>query len=253
MGRHAQGRCREPHARLAVHQGARSSTGHTRAQARAIVAVEPDVIVNGQRFTQFHDKLAKLVPDATVLALDPREDKPFADELKRQTTVLGEVFDKKAEATKLTDDFDAAIARAKEAYNGQDTVMAVIASGGKLGYVAPRTGRSSAVFDCSAEAPLEVDDSRPTTGDDIGRGDASQPTGSRPGRDAAWRADRGGYKARQRGSRRAAAMKSVTQSRAERVTACDTYTNEGSRPTQEFLNDSHALEGRADNARVERP
>src|SRR5690606_29235489 len=46
---------------------------HNEPDLEAIVAADPDVVVNGQRFTQFHDKIAELVPDATILALDPRE------------------------------------------------------------------------------------------------------------------------------------------------------------------------------------
>lgn len=84
---------------------------HREPNLEAVVAVEPDLIVNGQRFAQYHDDFLKLSPNATVLELDPRDGEPFDAELKRQISVLGEVFGKQAEAKKVNDDFDAAIDR----------------------------------------------------------------------------------------------------------------------------------------------
>ena len=50
---------------------------HNEPDLEAVVAAEPDLIVNGQRFAQFHDDFVSLVPDATVLELDPRDGEPF--------------------------------------------------------------------------------------------------------------------------------------------------------------------------------
>src|SRR5699024_6416454 len=85
-------------------------------------------------------------------------------------TVLGEVFDKQDEAAALVADFEAAIARAQEAYDGQSTVMGVITSGGEIGYSAPGHGRTlGPVFDILDLAPaLEVPEaSEDHQGDDI--------------------------------------------------------------------------------------
>src|SRR5690625_5590986 len=65
------------------------------------------------------------------LELDPRDDEDFDEELKRQTTVLGEVFDKQDEANELIEDFDASIERARKAYNGEDKAMGLITSAGR--------------------------------------------------------------------------------------------------------------------------
>ena len=65
---------------------------HSEPNLELIVAAEPDVVVIGQRFTQYYDDIAALVPEATLIELDPRDGEPFAEELKRQVTVLGEVF-----------------------------------------------------------------------------------------------------------------------------------------------------------------
>ncbi|WP_336646622.1 siderophore ABC transporter substrate-binding protein [Microbacterium sp. USHLN186] len=143
---------------------------HNEPDLESVVAVAPDLIVNGQRFTQHHDKLAALVPEATILELDPREGEPFDDELKRQVTVLGEVFGKQKDAKKLVDDFDAAIARVKDAYDEADSVMAVTTSGGQIGYIAPHVGRTlGPIFDIAGLTPaLQVEGATDDhQGDDI--------------------------------------------------------------------------------------
>ena len=61
--------------------------------------------------------------------------------LKDSTITLGKIFDKNEEAEKLVADFDKAIENAKSAYNGTDTVMSVIVSGGNIGFSAPHSGR----------------------------------------------------------------------------------------------------------------
>src|SRR5699024_8134457 len=89
---------------------------HREPDLESGVAADPDLIVNGQRFTQYTDGIAELVPEATILTLDPRDDEPFDAELKRQTSVLGEVFGKESEAEQLNSELDAAIERVKPAY-----------------------------------------------------------------------------------------------------------------------------------------
>ena len=116
---------------------------HREPDLEKVVEAKPDLIVNGQRFAQFHDDLAKLAPDATVLELDPRDGEDFDAELRRQTTVLGEVFGKQDEAKKLIEDFDASIQRAKAAYDSDDKTMGLITSAGDIGYAAPSVGRTS--------------------------------------------------------------------------------------------------------------
>ncbi|NYF98430.1 siderophore ABC transporter substrate-binding protein [Janibacter cremeus] len=143
---------------------------HREPDLEAVVAVEPDLIINGQRYADHHDKLAELVPDATILELDPREGQPFDEELKRQTSVLGEVFDEQDSAQQINDDFDAAIERATGAYDSGETVMGLNTSGGEFGYVAPGNGRViGPMFDVlGLEPALEVEDgSDDHQGDDI--------------------------------------------------------------------------------------
>ncbi|WP_025778489.1 siderophore ABC transporter substrate-binding protein [Brevibacterium sp. VCM10] len=143
---------------------------HREPDLEKVVEAEPDLIVNGQRFAQFHDDLAKLAPDATVLELDPRDGEDFDAELRRQTEVLGEVFGKQDEAKALVDDLDASIERAQSAYDDSDKVMGLITSAGDIGYAAPSVGRTvGPVFDIlDLDPALEVDEgSEDHQGDDI--------------------------------------------------------------------------------------
>ena len=143
---------------------------HRDPNLEALVAAEPDLIISGQRFSKFDAQIKELAPDVPLINLEPREGQPFDQELIREVTDLGEIFGKQDEAKKLVDDFNASIERAKKAYDGSSTVMAVDVSGGNIGYVAPGKGRTwGPVFDLLGLKPaLEVEGSTDShTGDDI--------------------------------------------------------------------------------------
>ncbi len=142
---------------------------HNEPDLEAVVAAEPDLIINGQRFAQYYEDLRTLAPEAAVVELDPREGEPFDAELKRQVTVLGQILGHEAEAQELVDAFDAAVARVRAAYDPADTVMAVITSGGEINYAAPGTGRTlGPVFDILGLTPaITVEGSSDHQGDDI--------------------------------------------------------------------------------------
>jgi iron complex transport system substrate-binding protein len=143
---------------------------HREPDLEAVVAAEPTLIINGQRFADYHDDFVKYAPEATILELDPREGEAFGEELKRQVAVLGQVFGKDAEAEQLGADLDAAMERVSAAYDGTATVMAVTTSGGEIGYIAPGMGRTLGwTFEAFDFAPaLEVDGaSDDHQGDDI--------------------------------------------------------------------------------------
>ena len=143
---------------------------HRDPNLEALVAAEPDLIISGQRFSKFDAQIKDLAPDVPLINLEPREGQPFDQELIREVTDLGEIFGKQAEAKQLVDDFNASIERAKNAYDGSSTVMAVDVSGGNIGYVAPGKGRTwGPVFDLLGLKPaLEVEGATDShTGDDI--------------------------------------------------------------------------------------
>ncbi|WP_449278058.1 siderophore ABC transporter substrate-binding protein [Leucobacter sp. GX24907] len=115
---------------------------HREPDLEAIVAEQPDLIIAGYRFADYYDQIKEQNPQAAVIEIAPREGEDESSELKRQTEILGQIFDHEDEAAELNDGLDSAIADAKEAYNGSDTVMAVNTSAGQIGYLAPEVGRS---------------------------------------------------------------------------------------------------------------
>lgn len=83
------------------------------------------------------------------------------------TLTLGKIFDKNEEAAQLVADLDNSIDGVKSAYNGEDTIMSVIVSGGDIGFSAPISGRVyGPMYDIFGWTPaLEVEK---TTGDHQG-------------------------------------------------------------------------------------
>jgi len=216
---------------------------HREPNLEAIVAADPDVVVSGQRFQKYDGEIGKLVPDAAVLDFEPRDGKPLDEELIRQTEALGEVFGKQDDARKLVDDFTAARDRAKSAYNPDQTVMALNASGGELGYVAPGIGRVwGPVFDMLGMKPaLKVDNAtNDHQGDDISVESIAQ---SNPDwilvldRDAGTRSDEGSPSA-QTVIADSQPLKNVTAVKDNHVyvAPADTYTNESIITYTEILN-----------------
>lgn len=227
---------------------------HREPDLEAVVAAEPTLIINGQRFAQYHDDFEKYAPDATILELDPRDDKPFADELKRQITTLGQIFDKDAEATDLGAALDAAMERVTAAYDGSSTVMAVNVSGGAIGYIAPGAGRTLGwTFDAFGFVPaLEVEGaSDDHQGDDIS---VEAIASSNPDwilvmdRDAAISADDPAYQPAAQvleDSEALAGVTAITEGNLVYMPA-DTYTNESIQTYTEYFESlADALEGSA--------
>lgn len=143
---------------------------HREPNLEVIVAAQPDLIIGGYRFGDYYDEIKAQNPEAVIIEIAPRDGEDEFTELKRQTEILGQIFDHEAEATALTDALDTAVADAQEAYNGSDSVMAVNTSAGKIGYIAPGVGRAlGPVFGALDLVPaLEVEGaSDDHQGDDI--------------------------------------------------------------------------------------
>ncbi|NMA77076.1 MAG: ABC transporter substrate-binding protein [Actinomycetales bacterium] len=227
---------------------------HREPDLEAVVAAEPTLIINGQRFSQYHDDFVKFAPEATILELDPRDDQPFAEELKRQVAVLRQVFGKETEAETLGADLDAAIERVAAAYNGSDKVMAVNTSGGEIGFIAPGNGRALGwTFDALELVPaLEVEGaSDDHQGDDIS---VEAIASSNPDwilvmdRDAAVSADDPEYTPANELLDSSEALASVTAVAEGNVVymPADTYTNESIQTYTEFFTTlAEALEAKA--------
>ncbi|MFC9935284.1 siderophore ABC transporter substrate-binding protein [Glutamicibacter sp. NPDC127525] len=217
---------------------------HKEPNLESVVTVDPDLIINGQRYTQHAAKFKELAPEAAIISLDPREGEPFDTELERQVTTLGEIFGKQAEAKKLVEDFEAAEKRVTDAYDKDQTVMGLIASGGELGYSAPTTGRTvGPMFDFLGLTPaLKLDESSTDhEGDDVS---VEAIAKSNPDwiivmdRDAAVEADGADYQPAKDLLEKSEALQNVTASKESQVVVmpADTYTNESIQTYTEFLN-----------------
>ncbi|EXG84001.1 ABC-type enterochelin transport system, periplasmic component [Clostridium sp. ASBs410] len=121
---------------------------HREPNLEIIAAADPDLVIVGQRFASYYEEIKKLVPNAAVIDLNfdvsEEADTPgenLVNGLKDSTVELGKIFDKNKEAEQLTADFDQAIEAVKSAYNGTDTIMSVVVSGGNIGFSAPHSGR----------------------------------------------------------------------------------------------------------------
>lgn len=224
---------------------------HSEPNLELIVAAEPDVVVIGQRFTQYYDDIAALVPEATLIELDPRDGEPFAEELKRQVTVLGEVFGKQDEAATLAAEYDAALARVTAAYDPEQTAMAVNVSGGEIGFIAPGQGRTlGPIFaDAGLTPALEVEESSGNhEGDEIS---VEAIAASNPewilvlDRSAAIDADTPEFTPAAEIIEASDALRNVPAVQKGQIVylPADTYLNEGIQTYTEFLNDfADALE-----------
>ncbi|WKD61749.1 putative ABC transporter solute-binding protein YclQ precursor [Corynebacterium ciconiae DSM 44920] len=216
---------------------------HREPDLEAIVAAEPDLVLNGQRFRSHYEEITKLVPDATVLDYEIEEGEKLDEELKHQITDLGKIFQREDDAKKLNENFDASIAAAKDAYDPDLSVMAVIVSGGEIGYVAPSVGRTlGPVFDLLDLTPaLEVENvSDDHQGDDIS---VEAIAAANPDillvmdRDAAIKADDPEYTPALEVLTNSEALKDVAAIKNDAIVVMDndTYTNEGIQTYTDFF------------------
>ncbi|WP_207782235.1 ABC transporter substrate-binding protein [Phytoactinopolyspora limicola] len=116
---------------------------HMEPNLEVIIAAEPDLIITGTRFASFYDDLVADNPDAVVIDTTAApESGDIGTDLKRYVELLGQVFAAEDQAAEIIGAYDDAVAAARDAYNGTDTVMGVITSGSSLQYAAPVNGRS---------------------------------------------------------------------------------------------------------------
>lgn len=217
---------------------------HREPDLEAVVAAEPDLILNGGRFAQYQEQLAQLAPDAALVTLDPLEDEPLDAELKRAVGVLGQIFGKESEAATLGEELDAAVARAKAAYDPAQRVMALNSSGGTLGFIAPTIGRTiGPLYPLLGLIPaLEVEgESDDHEGDDVSVeaiAEANPDWILVMDRDAAVSADDPAFQPADKVLAGSAALQGVTAVQQGNVVymPADTYTNEGIQTYTEFLN-----------------
>lgn len=117
---------------------------HREPDLEALVEADPELVINGQRFSGYYDEIVGYLPNATVIELDPRDEESFDQELIRQIEILGQIFQKEEEASQLISDFEDSIARLNAAYEalGSPSLTTLITSGGSINLSAPGTGRT---------------------------------------------------------------------------------------------------------------
>lgn len=141
---------------------------HAEPDFEKVVEADPDLIVNGYRYGGHAEDMKKAAPDAAFI--DMTNDELSTDEyLVDSVELLGEVFGKQDEAKAVIDDFHAAVAAAKEAYDPDTTVMGLVTSGNEIRYSSPKDGRGSSIFfDLVGLTPaLQSEGSTNDKGDDI--------------------------------------------------------------------------------------
>ncbi|MGQ7311024.1 ABC transporter substrate-binding protein [Microbacterium arabinogalactanolyticum] len=141
---------------------------HAEPDFEKVVEADPDLIVNGYRYGGHAEDMKKAAPDAAFI--DMTNDELSTDEyLVDSVELLGEVFGKQDEAKAVIDDFHAAVAAAKDAYDPDTTVMGLVTSGNEIRYSSPKDGRGSSIFfDLVGLTPaLQSEGSTNDKGDDI--------------------------------------------------------------------------------------
>ncbi len=102
---------------------------HREPRLEEINASQADLIIGGKRFAEYTDTLAGIAP---VLDLAPNvEQADYLQALKEQTSTLGEVFGRTAEADAMNAELDAAVTAASAFATGQ-TVFLANHNGGKI-------------------------------------------------------------------------------------------------------------------------
>lgn len=136
---------------------------HREPKLEAVDEAKPDLIIGGYRFGDYTDELSKI---ATTIDIAPDSEDHVAG-LKKQTEILGEIFDKQDEAAAIIKRYDDAVAEAKTAAEGKGSVLALLTSGGKV-LADPPGGRLGAIYSTLDLTPaLERAAENAGHGDDI--------------------------------------------------------------------------------------
>lgn len=150
---------------------------HREPNLEVIAEVNPQLVIVGQRFAKYYDKIKEIVPNATVIDLNidlSKENQEVGKSLingfRDYTLVLGQIFNKESEAKKLVEQFDSSMQKAKSTYNPENKVMSLIVTGGKIRVSSPKTGRVfGPLYEVMGWTPALVDANSTTNhkGDEI--------------------------------------------------------------------------------------
>ncbi|HWK76376.1 ABC transporter substrate-binding protein [Microbacterium sp.] len=160
-----------PENRLAADEEILNIGTHGEPDFEQIVAADPDLVINGHRFSGEENAqgVKDAAPDAAFVDMTGPADQSVDEYVTESLTLMGEVFNREAEAEALIEEFHAAVDGAKNAYDPESTVMGLITSGGEINYANPIDGRGSSVFfDLLGLTPaLDAEGSENHTGDSV--------------------------------------------------------------------------------------
>ncbi len=143
---------------------------HGEPDFEKVVAADPDLIVNGYRFSEENAQGMKdAAPDAAFIDMNGPEDQTADEYVVESVTLMGEVFNRQAEADALIEEFHDALAEAKDAYDPETTVMGLVTTGKDINYSNPQDGRGASIFFSLLDLTpaLAAEGSESHTGDDI--------------------------------------------------------------------------------------
>lgn len=144
---------------------------HTEPDFEQIVAADPDLVVNGYRFSGEENAkgVRDAAPDAAFLDMTGPEGQSADEFVVESITLMGEVFNRTEEAEALVAQFHTALDDAKSAYDPEKTVMGLVTSGGEINYSNPTDGRGASIFfDLIGMTPaLDAEGSSDHTGDNV--------------------------------------------------------------------------------------
>ncbi len=120
---------------------------HGEPDFEKVVAADPDLIINGYRFAGDNaQKMKDAAPTAAFIDMTGDENLTVDEYTVQSITLMGEVFNKKAEAQALIDSFHTAVDDAKAAYDPKTTVLGLLTSGGEINFANPVDGRGAGIF-----------------------------------------------------------------------------------------------------------
>ncbi|MFV0435728.1 MAG: ABC transporter substrate-binding protein [Leucobacter sp.] len=143
---------------------------HNEPDFEKLVEADPDLIINGYRFSGDTEKGVKdAAPDAAFVSMDVPEDMSASEYTAQSLDLMGKVFNREAEAEKLTSEFEEAVKKAKDAYDPETTVLGVLTAGGEVNYSNPTDGRGASVFFSLLDLTpaLDTEGSTSHTGDEV--------------------------------------------------------------------------------------
>lgn len=143
---------------------------HGEPDFEKVVAADPDIIVNGYRFSGDNAQGMKdAAPDAAFIDMTGDKSLTVDEYTVQSLTLMGEVFNKKDEAAALITKFHSAVDTAKDAYDPKTTVLGLLTSGGEINYANPVDGRGSGIFFhlLDLTPALELEGSEDHTGDSV--------------------------------------------------------------------------------------